>query len=192
MAKLLVEYKAEVNSADISGWTPLLLAAANGNVELIKFLLENSVDNINYKFSGRGNTALTLTSHQGHVEAVKVLISYGADVNLMAAGGWGPIQYANKSEEITRILLENKADINQLSSGPTALILAAGNNRLDVLKTLISFNPDLELECQNGDEDDENSWRGLTALSTACWGGNPEAVKMLLEAGAVSVFPLLD
>ena len=40
MAKLLVEFNADLESRDVEGWTPLHAAANCGNLKMINFLLD--------------------------------------------------------------------------------------------------------------------------------------------------------
>jgi len=42
--KVLIELGAQVNTANIGGWTPLMMASAQGNVDLIELLLGHGAD----------------------------------------------------------------------------------------------------------------------------------------------------
>ncbi|XP_067661812.1 serine/threonine-protein kinase TNNI3K-like [Haliotis asinina] len=65
--------------------TPLHSACTNGrNLELVKFLLEQPVVNINYQ-GNDGHTALHSASFHGHIRVVQFLLESGADMNLIAA-----------------------------------------------------------------------------------------------------------
>jgi ankyrin repeat protein len=57
----------------------LLYYASKGNVQIIKHMLDNgtAVDAADYD----GRTALHLAASEGHVAAVKLLLSYNANVN---------------------------------------------------------------------------------------------------------------
>lgn len=111
---MLIDRGADVGAVDDgSGATALHLAAENGRVDVMKFLLEKGAD-INYK-NKRGHTALTLVSPRGFADAVELLVSHGADVLCKTEDDWAAIHFAYKNEKITRILLQNKADVNQLS-----------------------------------------------------------------------------
>jgi len=67
---------ADIDSPDVYSWTPLLFAAKNGSVGLIRMFLELKA-NINHE-DKNGNTALLIASARGHVEAVKVLLDHKA------------------------------------------------------------------------------------------------------------------
>ncbi|QOZ32805.1 ankyrin repeat domain-containing protein [Bradyrhizobium sp. CCBAU 53421] len=71
MAHLLLAHRAAVNVAQNGGWTPLQQAAAHGNIELVKLLLENGADRLAKADDGR--TAATL-ARSGHHQAVAELL----------------------------------------------------------------------------------------------------------------------
>ena len=62
-----------------TGWTPLMLAASSGRMQLLDMLIERDAalearDRI-------GNTALMLAATGGQVQAVQMLIGHGTAVN---------------------------------------------------------------------------------------------------------------
>ncbi len=64
---------------------PLYLAAGEGRVEVVRYLLDEGADvNAREKF---GDTALTEAVFNGQLAAVKELLLRGADVNAIADGG---------------------------------------------------------------------------------------------------------
>ena len=78
---------------------------------------------------GAGHTPFTLASGNGHVEAARLLLEAGAEVNKRTSGGAGdtPLTFAswNGKVEAVRVLLEAGADVNQRTSeGRTPLFLA--------------------------------------------------------------------
>ena len=80
----------------------LVYAAAKGDIETIKKLLENQYINVNTKLdfyrkglpSSFGTTALMLAAMGGHEECVKLLLNKGADVNLQDYYGNTALMYA--------------------------------------------------------------------------------------------------
>lgn len=71
IAKLLIAAKAPINRKDKQGWTPLMMASANGSAELVKLLLDAGA-NTTVKLSS-GKTALTLAQQSGHAEIAALL-----------------------------------------------------------------------------------------------------------------------
>lgn len=68
IAKLLVEYGADINAKDKKGDTPLILAAKSGNSLMLKMLLEAKADcNIKNK---RGKTMLDYLDDEESIRIV--------------------------------------------------------------------------------------------------------------------------
>jgi ankyrin repeat protein len=72
MVESLLLNGAEVNSAQDGGWTPLHQAAAHGQIEIIKLLLEHKA-NVNSK-SDDGTTPLQMAQNKGYFEAAELLV----------------------------------------------------------------------------------------------------------------------
>ena len=77
---LLIEKGADVNTQlagdDAAGWTALMFASTNGNLELVKYLLSKKTD-VNLKAED-GSTALNLAVKNKYDEIIKVLKANGA------------------------------------------------------------------------------------------------------------------
>lgn len=64
------------NTGDSDGWTPLILAAENGHLDVVEALLKSKADpKAAVKLGEWGNTALHRASKNGHVDVVAVLVS---------------------------------------------------------------------------------------------------------------------
>jgi ankyrin repeat protein len=73
----LLKFRAEVDSLDSYGGTPLVAAALNGEVECVQALLDASAD-VNHATINL-NTPLMKAALNGHVACVRVLLGWGAD-----------------------------------------------------------------------------------------------------------------
>lgn len=72
MVDLLIKSGSNVNAAEtIIGWTPLRIAARDGEIEIIEILLNNGAD-VHFKGDYVG-TALDLARSHGYLSAVKIL-----------------------------------------------------------------------------------------------------------------------
>ena len=75
---------ANVNSRGSSG-TPLFLAAGEGRLNAVRYLLDEGAD-VNSR-GDYGNTALTEATYFGHPSVIKELLMRGADVNVISIDG---------------------------------------------------------------------------------------------------------
>ncbi|KAH8816506.1 hypothetical protein F5884DRAFT_896275 [Xylogone sp. PMI_703] len=122
---------------------PLLSAAAEGHIGVVKLLLENGADIT--ILSNRRWTPLHLASYNGHIEVVKLLLEKGADVTIINNRGWTPLHLAsyNGYIEVVKLLLGKGADITTASNtGWTPLKSASDNGHGEVVKLLLENGAD--------------------------------------------------
>jgi len=104
LATQMVKKGADVNK---TGWTPLHYAASNGNVSVIKLLIEN------YAYidaeSPNGTTPLMMASMYGTPEAVKLLLDEGADPLLKNQQNMAALQFAQRANRPDAVQLLTKA-----------------------------------------------------------------------------------
>lgn len=116
--------KPDVNKADKNGVTPLMSACRQGNLDMVKILLEAGA-NVNEPKSPKGRTPLMVAcAYYSDVEVCKLLIARGADVNAKANDGTTALMLAadNAKAGVVELLLAQKADINvKDKNGKTAL-----------------------------------------------------------------------
>jgi uncharacterized protein len=105
------------NGADVNktGWTPLHYAASNGHVPVIKLLLES------YAYidaeSPNGTTPLMMASMYGSPEAVKLLLEEGADPLLKNQQGLTALQFAQRASRPDAIELLTKSVRGKQATG---------------------------------------------------------------------------
>lgn len=97
----------------LTGCSPLLNAAAKGDVNKIKLLLDQGADVNDEAYFGY--TPLMQASSKGHIEAVKMLLDKGANVNGYCSDGWTALSLAADEghTDIVKLLLERGADIDK-------------------------------------------------------------------------------
>jgi ankyrin repeat protein len=135
VAALLIDNpKTNIEAEDRAGENALMLAALNGDLELVKLLVSKDAE-INKK----GWAPLHYAAANGHDDVVKLLLDHSAYVDAGSPNGTTPLMMAARGDHLStvKILLDNGADLsvkNQL--GLTALDFAKHYNAPDVTKGL--------------------------------------------------------
>jgi ankyrin repeat protein len=171
----LVKY---VNSENSLRDTSLMWACSNGNLEVIKYLVEKGA-NVNHE-NNYGETSLTRAS-VGNLEVVKYLVENGAadltnnlNKSLLKASQHGNL-------EVVEYLVEKGADINYKDKyGKTSLLYASQNGYLEVVEYLIKKCPPEKLVKFVNHKDNA----GYSSLILASIEGRLREVKYLVENGA--------
>lgn len=144
IAKILVEYKADVNLQDQQLDSPFLFAGANGQTELVKLFLKNGARfDVFNRYNG---TALIPACERGHVETVKVLANTeGFPINHVNRLGWTALMEAVilgdgslKYQQIVQILKDKKAKDIPGKDRITALEHAKSLGYKEIVKILES------------------------------------------------------
>jgi ankyrin repeat protein len=155
-------------------------AASLGDVERLRELLGGD-PSLATAFSADGFTALHFPAFFGGIEAARVLLEHGADVD--ASGrGWmtgTPLNSAaaGGQTDVARLLLDAGADPDmRQTSGWTPLHSAAHNGDLEMAELLLAFGAD-----PAATNDD-----GATVLSMAEQGGNADVTARVRAALARS------
>ena len=130
-------------------------------------------------------TPLIIAAHNGHLNSVKILLRYKADIEdrgtlkkgdevvegctpLWAAASFGRL-------DVVKLLIEQNADVDgRTSTGSTPLRTAAINGHLDVVRCLVESGADV-----NARNDYES-----TPLMAACYYGHVSVVTYLIDKGA--------
>jgi ankyrin repeat protein len=153
-------------------------------------------------------TALVYAARTGSIDAARVLLDAGADVNQVTRYGWSPLLAAtqNRNYQLGKFLIERGADVNIANKGGwTPLYLATDNrnleggdyptrtpdmDHLDYIKLLLDAGADPNARLIESTETRTvftNQWldeEGATAFLRASQSGDVELMKLLLEHGA--------
>jgi len=183
MVKFLVEKGAPIDKRNDHIGTAVHLAAWEGNIKIMDFLLSQYDSDMPLHQRGANNyTALDIAAHQGNLELVKLLVEQGAPVN-RSSFDWPesfpkmPLHLAaeNGHLEVAQFLLDNGADLNiRTLDGYTPLHVAAKEGHDKVTRTLL----------ENGADVNAKDKEGLTPLHVAVEGGHIEVASVLLNKGA--------
>ena len=99
----------------LDGGRPLLLAANEGHLDIVKALLSADADK--ETLTPDGWTPLSLAANAGHLDIVKALLDAGANKEAPGPGGWTPLSLAvNKGHlDIVKALLDAGVDTHYLN-----------------------------------------------------------------------------
>lgn len=86
----LLDKGAAVNK---QGWTPLHYAAASGDNEIVKMLMDKSAQLD--ALSPNGTTPMMMAARNGHILTIKLLLDAGADASLKNQRGMTAIDFAS-------------------------------------------------------------------------------------------------
>jgi len=120
-----------------NGDEDLIEATKNGNIELVKELIDAGVD-VNLQDEDE-ETALILASVEGHIEIVKLLIEAGADLNIKSRYGKTALMWTSQygHTEIVKLLIDAGVDLNIKDiDGKTALDFASDKGHTEIVKLL--------------------------------------------------------
>ena len=150
-------------------------AIRENNLTQLKALLEGQKANANVA-DNRGITPLMYAAEIGSLDAMRLLIDRGADVNAQNAFGSTALMWSVSDPAKVRLLLDHGAQVNTAAkSGRTALIVAAFTNpSAEVVRLLLA----------KGAKVDVMDRRHVTPLNAATFGNDTATVRLLLEAGA--------
>jgi len=172
--KRLINAGADVDALDNDGITPLMCAVEEGEIAIVKLLLEKADVNVRSKY---GDTALFFAQD---VEIAQLLLDKGALVDAQDNSEETPLINAlngNTGEDIAVLLLKYGANFHFFDfEGRTPLMRAVEYDYKDVFRWLLDHGADVN---EKGESDD------VTALILAAVYGRTEMVKLLLEKGAL-------
>jgi len=139
VAELLLDLGADPNIQDDYGETALMRASKRGSILILNLLLKRGAKPNTQNRAGR--TALAVACLQNYFKIVRPLINYGADINIRDDRGLTPLMWSCivGGYKTVKMLLEEDALIVADPSGYTALMFAAEEGYLDIVKLLISF-----------------------------------------------------
>ena len=165
------------------GETPLILAANKGFASIVGVLLDDNNAGIDIQNPMSGDTALHYAVGNGHIDVVIELLFRGAKQMVNCARITPLIIAVDRGYTlIVEVLLDNCCvgiNIQNLSSGDTALHQAAGRGHELIVKKLLGKGAQCDIQNRSG----------YTPLRHACQEGYQDIVDMLLNNGASPEVP---
>ncbi|WP_031526508.1 ankyrin repeat domain-containing protein [Dyadobacter crusticola] len=133
----LVDLKTDVNCRDEKGYTPLIVACYNNQLEAARFLIESGAD-VNGADYG-GNTALMGAAFKGYVDIANLLIDKGAHLDQQHGNGGTALMFATMfgRNDLVKLLISRGASTSILDArGLSVYDLAAQQNNQEALNIL--------------------------------------------------------
>ena len=181
--EVLLAAKADPNTKNKDGQTPLALAASRDFFSAVELLVDKT-DELNLELAD--GSLLHWAAKNGLAKTSKRLLAQSdggdtvaAELDATNSVGQTPLQVAadNGNAEIVRLLIAKKAKLDHVDDdGSTALLIAATAGEAEVVAALLGAGADTaKLDSS-----------GHSALHLAAWGGNPDVIKELLSQMKVS------
>ena len=159
----LLAHGADPNAHDEQGWTPLLCASVNGNVNIARCLSGHGAD-VNEKLQGN-ETVLMDAAKRGNLPLVKLFLFNGASVGAQDDQGTNALLAACDADEhsaprenaaLVQLLIERGADVNLLRSNeyPSALMTAVYSRRPLIVQLLLMHGAHVNV----------TNYKGMTAM----------------------------
>jgi len=167
-----------------TGSTSLLIAARNGHVEVVNYLVSACDADLeqtgSVSFDGEtieGATPLWCAAAAGHIDVVSKLVEAGASVNKTTITNSTPLRAAcfDGHLDIVKLLVDKGADIEIANRhGHTCLMIACYKGHLNIVKYLLDLKAEIN----------RKSIKGNTALHDCAESGYLQIFKVMLEHGA--------
>ncbi|XP_069055397.1 ankyrin repeat and KH domain-containing protein 1 isoform X3 [Pleurodeles waltl] len=170
VADFLIKTGADV---ELGCSTPLMEAAQEGHLELVKYLLAAGA-NV-HAITATGDTALTYACENGHTDVADVLLQTGADLEHESEGGRTPLMKAARAGHLCTVqfLISKGANMNRSTANNdhTVVSLACAGGHLAVVELLLAHGADPTHRLKDGS----------TMLIEAAKGGHTNVVSYLLD-----------
>ncbi|KAL3426988.1 hypothetical protein PVAG01_00497 [Phlyctema vagabunda] len=172
--ELICDRGADIHYMDDDGDTAFTMAAASGDTDSVRFLIEKGS---NIQVIGKWGGALYRATENGNCDCMKALLESGVNVNQEGGDEHTALQCASSCGNVegVKLLLDHGADVNIIGGTfQTALQAAASAEELEIVELLLEKGAHVNV--QGG--------RHGTALHAAVGRDSQELVDALVSHGA--------
>ncbi|KAH9499734.1 hypothetical protein Btru_077696 [Bulinus truncatus] len=164
-----------LNETDNSGSTALIACCKRSyKTSILKILLDKGSKVVNHCDS-KGLTALHFSVMEQSLDETKLLIQYGANVNMKSNAGDTPLHLAVRNVDVVKFLLDNHADVNALDGNGDTALFYASQSFSDLPETV-------EVLIRSGSDVNHRNKDGMSALFLAVENAHEASMKLLLDA----------
>ncbi|CDS37799.1 ankyrin domain repeat containing protein [Echinococcus multilocularis] len=179
LARLLLERGADKEHRDKKSHTPLHTAVYSSQRAIVTLLLDYGVD-IEAQVDRTKDTALSIACSHGRLDIAEDLLNRGANKEHRNFSDYTPLSLAASGGfvDVIQLLLRHGAEINSRTGsklGISPLMLASMNGYTDAVRVLLEHGSDINAQIETNRN---------TALTLACFQGQHEVVKLLVERNA--------
>lgn len=165
-----------------TGWSPLHIAAKNGQSSILRILTSHQQIKIN-KTDAHGWTALHWAASNMHPNSVRILLRHPEiNVNIIDKEGQSPLHWAAKNglpDVITALLSHGNINVNSRNhDGSSPLHLASMKGNSFAVKALLA-HPNININIPDDSE--------VTPLYLAAENGHVAVVKLLMESPGIDI-----
>ncbi|XP_012518560.1 PREDICTED: transient receptor potential cation channel subfamily A member 1 [Propithecus coquereli] len=172
-----IQKQKRLNGRYDTNASPLHHAAAEGQVELMNMIINDSSCEVLNVMDDYGNTPLHWAAEKNQVESVKFLLSKGANPNLRNSAMMAALHVAVQAmhNEVVKVLTEHSSTNVDLEgeSGNTAVLMACSKDNSEALQIL--FNKGAK-SCK------PNKW-GCFPVHQAAFSGAKKCMEIILKYG---------
>jgi len=201
IANYLIGKGAKIAVANRKEETPTLIAARNGNAELMTLLLKHGADKDRAVVKKKVDRFITrihkkvkrpslliVAANGGHVEVMNVLLAAGAEIDIQNDAGVTALFKAAEQghANVVELLLTQQAAPDLFDNiGRTPLMIASRNGYQSIVEKLIAHDANVNaIEQLDTGSYLDISIGGMTALIYASRGGHADISAILLKNGA--------
>lgn len=172
--RTLLEYGADANMKDQNGMTPLIHAVKNKQLDSARALLALKKLNRDER-DNTGTNALLYAVHNGDIEMVNLLLTFGANPNVADNLGNTPLHYAAKDNntEMAELLIVAAANVDAVNNnGQSVSDFARGGNISGLLDNPSKAQYNIDIDFSNWTKEELDAYitrteRNLAAAKVA-------------------------
>ena len=143
-----------INASDKNGCNALINAAGSGNVDVVRFLIEEQKADINY-YDEKGFGAITVASYLGHLDIVIYLSKH--PLHVLPPTSHNPLIAASSTDlkTLQYLIEDSQLDLEVDGRGPqgyTPFMMAAESGHFPIMKYLASLSCDLYAKNDKGQD----------------------------------------
>ena len=175
VCELMLSHVPSIDSITKEGHTPLMIAAANDELQAVKCLLKQGADPSLQ--DDRGWNVLHFASRGGNPEVIELMLSHVPCIDSRTKEGYTPLMIAAFTDKLQAVkyLLKQGTDPSlQDNRGWNVLHVASQGGNLEVIELMLSHVPSI----------DSRTKEGFTPLMIAAFTDKLQAVKYLLKQDA--------